>query len=80
MLQQELSTVPLSLAKTDGCLYESDKPNLARLLQEGVATNAQVTHTAMTHTVIYDARIVINRDIILVNHGRATLQAFALSW
>ena len=31
----------------------------------------------MTCMVIYDARIVINRDIILVVHERATLQAFS---
>ena len=31
----------------------------------------------MTCTVIYDARIVINRDIILVIRRRAALQAFA---
>ena len=31
----------------------------------------------MMRTVIYDARIVINRDIILIVRGRAALQAFA---
>ena len=39
MLQQELSPVPLSLAKTNGRLHESDKPNLATLLQEGNVSN-----------------------------------------
>ena len=39
--------------------------------------NAPVTLTVMAHTVIYVVRIVINRDIILVVHGKATLQDFA---
>ena len=38
---------------------------------------APVTLTVMTRMVIYDARIMIYHDIILVVCGRATLQAFA---
>ena len=39
--------------------------------------NAQVTHTAISSTVIYYARIMINRDTILVIRGRAALPALA---
>ena len=42
-----------------------------------IIANAQVTHMTMTRTVIYDARIMINRDIIWVIHGRAALPALA---
>ena len=56
MLQQELRPVPLSLAKTDGRLHESDKPIQSGLLQEGVIADTVPVIALLECTSVVQAK------------------------
>ena len=59
MLEKELSPVPLSLAKTDGSLHQSDKANLAGLLHDGNISKS-IPESQLTACTIIDAMALVH--------------------